>query len=126
MEIEGRLAQLIEQGAAIQVTLQEPRVDMELLLAAAVMLEDPKRLRWCAIFPEHQSHVHEVPYDAAVFEAGGRDIAFMRDGKIVMYVCPYEESTLDLDSARNGLAEWRGMLARYTNVAKFKEFFETV
>lgn len=126
MKMEERLAQLIEHGAAIQVTLPELSVDMELLLAAAVMLEEPKRLRWCAIFPEHQSHVHEVPYDAAVFEAGGRDIAFMRGGKIVMYVCPYEESTLDLEPARDGLAEWRGMLARHTNAAKFKEFFERV
>ena len=126
MEIEGRLAQLIEQGAAIQATLQEPRVHIALLLAAAVMREDPKRLRWCAIFPEHQSHVHEVAYDEAVFEAGGRDIAFMRDGNIAMYVCPYEESTIDLEPARDGLAAWRGMLARHTNAAKFKEFFETV
>ena len=126
MKTEERLAQLIEHGAVIQVNLQEPSVDIALLLAAAVMLEEPKRLRWCAIFPEHQGHVHEVAYDEAVFEAEGRDIAFMRGEDIVMYVCPYEESTLDLEPARDGLAEWRGMLARHTNVAKFKEFFETV
>jgi len=121
MKIEKRLAELIEQGAAVQIP--EPNYGT-FILAAAEIRDNPPRLRWCAIYPEHQSHVHEMEYDEVAFSVGTRDIDFRKGGKTVMYVCPYEESGLSLDGTATILAQWRGQLATFNNEEQFKEFFD--
>ena len=113
-----RLAELIRHGATIKI--MDPAVT--LTLAGALWQTHPTRLRWCAIFPEHQGHIHETRFDRNEFNAGGRDIGFYRGDQMVAYVCPYEESGLDFDEVREALSRWRAVLVAHGNVADFTEF----
>jgi hypothetical protein len=122
MEIAERLTTLIEHGAAIQVFTPDDRLHT-LTLAGAVWLDNPTRLRWCAIFPEHQGHIHETAYDD-IETHHERDVAFYRDGEMVAYVCPYEEGPLPLDAVREALGKWRAILAQYNNAELFEDFLD--
>ncbi|WP_442510558.1 hypothetical protein SH528x_002183 [Novipirellula sp. SH528] len=123
MTPEQRLEELIAHGAAIQLPLHDQPM-LTLTLAGALWLTDPKRLRWCAIFPEHQGHVHELRYTRTDMMNDGRDIAFYRGPDLVAGVVPYEEGDLETDEVRAALAAWRDQLGRYDNVAQFAEFLE--
>ena len=119
MTPQERMAELIEHGAAIQLLAPYPR--LTLTLAGALWLTDPTRLRWCAIFPQHQGHIHETEYDE-IKVIHDRDIAFYHKGEMTFYVCPYEESEEDLDAIRDALGAWRVLLGKYTNVDQFADF----
>ena len=123
MTHQERLAELIEQGATIQLTPDDGPM-MTLTLAGALWLTLPNRLRWCAIFPEHQGHVHETEYHTVKFVNGERDIAFYRDGRIFFYIAPYIESPLDENEVREALAKWRDRLGRYNNAEQFADFLK--
>jgi hypothetical protein len=63
--------------------------------------KNPQALRWCAVFPEHQGHVHWLKYSSV--EENGRDVLFYDDDKnLIAAVVPFEESTLDLEEACSG------------------------
>ena len=119
MTIRERVAELIERGAALQVLFEDSPMITFLL---AGMLWRQKRTRWCAVFPEHQGHIHETEYDRAVFVNNGRDVAFYRGEVMVLYVCPYEESGGDLSAMHDNLIEWRRLLGLYNNAEQFAEF----
>ena len=122
MTPQERMTKLIEHGAAIQLLAPYPR--LTLTLAGALWLTKPKRLRWCAIFPEHQGHVHETRY-TRVEVIHGRDIAFYQGGAMVAYVVPYEEGLLPVDGVREALVEWRALFTKHDNTANFAEFLRT-
>lgn len=117
------LDDLVRRGATIQVFTPGGKA-FTFVLAKCVMLSKPTRLRWCGVFPEHQGHVHETPFSRVAQEAGGRDLAFYKNGEMVAYVCPYEESGLSIDTARDLLAQWRAGLAKFNNQQNFENFFE--
>ena len=121
MKIKNRMTELIEHGAAIQLLDPYPR--LTLTLAGAIWLRNPLRLRWCAIFPEHQSHIHELYYTRVASFNNGRDIHFFQYGKKVSGVVPYEEGTLPVDEVRAALGAWRRILAYGKNHAEFTQFF---
>lgn len=121
MNVKDRLEQLIAEGGVIDIIGQGTT---ELTLARAAWLANPTRLRWCAIFPEHQGHVHETRYDKAVLDNGGRDVLLYRGGALVATVVPAMEATLSTDDVRDALVRWRARLAVPGNQAQFEEFFE--
>jgi hypothetical protein len=125
MTIQERIKELIQAGAAISIHFPDDPRPLTMLLAGAAWLQNPPRLRWCAVFPEHDGHIHESEYEEARLEASGRDIAFYAEGKLFLYVCPYEESGKDLRAYRDTLAEWRDLLSRYDNARKFEEMINT-
>ncbi|MBU0847694.1 hypothetical protein KKH23_10950, partial [Patescibacteria group bacterium] len=88
--------------------------DIELTLAGALWREDEEGtyLRWCAIFPEHQGHIHHLYYDKAVLDNDGRDILFYRGGELVAGVVPYIESNLPADDVHEALARWKDAVAQ--------------
>lgn len=123
MTLQERLDKLLSEGAVVQLPAAgEPM--LTLLLAGARIKRDPSRLRWCAVFPEHQSHVHELEYDK-VDVVHDRDLSFTRNGEIVAYVAPYQEAETDLDEIQATLADWRADLAIAANAEEFARFFET-
>jgi len=122
--IRERLGKLIENGAAIQLLFEDAPMKT-LLLAGALWRQNPTCLRWCAVFPEHQGHVHETSYSEVRLENDGRDIAFFEDGRMVAYVVPYEESGHEVDAMRENLGEWQYLVSRYKNAVLFAEFLET-
>lgn len=121
MTVEQRIAELVDQGATMQ--LAGPYPDVTYVLAHAAIMDGPSRLRWCPIFPEHQGHVHETPYNYATL-VHDRDVAFYQGETLVGYIAPYEESTLEVDSVIENLAAWRQGLEVYDNKIRFLEFFE--
>ena len=122
MTIKERMSELIEHGAAIQI--QDPKI--ALTLAGALWLGNPTRLRWCAIFPEDQHHIHETAYDEAQFDNDGRDILFYRASVLVVSVVPYEEGPLDVGEVRDALAEWQTFLDKYDETREeFAHFLRT-
>ena len=124
MAPEERVEQLIEQGCVIAVAVPDGP-SIELTLAGALWLTKPKRLRWCAIFPEHQSHVHETRYSRVVLDNDGRDVLLYQGSKLVAGIVPYIESGLDPDDVRDALVRWRDLLGKYNNKAQFEEFLGT-
>lgn len=122
MTLQERLDQLIEQGAVIHLLFPNDPM-MTQLLARARIKHGPSRLRWCAVFPEHQSHVHETLYDKASV-VHDRDVSFSRDGVLVAYVTPYIEAQTDLDDLQEALGEWKAQLAVGANTEEFADFFE--
>jgi hypothetical protein len=118
-----RVEELIEQGGVIAIHRPGERV-IELLLAGALWLKDPTRLRWCAAFPDHQGHIHETLYDKVALVVRGRDVAFHLKGEMVAYVCPIVEGGLPVDDVRDTLAEWQSLLSKHNNVEQFADFLE--
>ena len=123
MTVRERLAQLVGEGAALQVRLPGHAM-VVYLLAAISRKQSPTRLRWCAVFPEHQGHVHETAYDRAELVAGGRDVAFYRGDHLVLYVCPYAEAEHEIADMRELWDEWTFKLGQFNNAERFDEFFE--
>jgi len=122
--IRDRMIELIKKGASLQVLLPDTPM-VTFILAGVLWRTRPIRLRWCAIFPEHQGHIHETPYNKVRLINKGRDIAFYRDEEIVLYVAPYEESGLDLGPVIETFADWQQQLRRFNNEEQFAEFLET-
>jgi len=122
MTLQERLDKLVQAGAAIAVNFPDDPT-IELTLAKAQLLKGPKRVRWCAIHPVDQHHVHDTEYDTAKVHHG-RDVAFMEGDRIKAYVCPVEESGLVFDDVREALAEWRALLAVEGNPREFQHFFD--
>lgn len=117
MTIQERLEKLIEDGCCITVEEGTP-----ILLARAVIQERTNTVRWCGVFPEHQSHVHQTSYDAVeVFH--DRDVAFYRDGKFFLYIAPVEEWFVDSEYY-NTLQKWRRLMKGKNAAPKFDSFFE--
>ena len=96
---------------------------LEFTMADARWLDNPKRLRWCPIFPEHQGHIHETEYDEVINDYD-RDLSFKLKGKQVLSICPYEESGLNSEDVVEALARWRALVGAYNNAENFREFFE--
>jgi hypothetical protein len=122
MTITERMEQLLEHGATIQLVGR----NLTLTLAGCHILTGPSRLRWCALFPEHQGHIHETPYTRITLVAGDRDIAFWQGKRMIAYIAPFEESGLSLDSVVAVLAKWRAYLNENDNAVQFENFFNQV
>lgn len=120
MTVRTKLKKLIEHGAVIKV-LAPGVVVPELTLAEVLWYTDPERIRWCAIYPEHQGHVHETEYDEVTIEHN-RDVAFYKDGVMVAYVCPYEESGLPDEEVRDALTGWWRLLQLPWNEERLETF----
>lgn len=84
----------------------------------------PNRVRWCGLFPEHQSHVHETLYDKAKVEAGGLGVGLYRGKQLVGYLTTIEESGLDTDTTRDAWAEWQHMVSLHNNAVEFEDFLK--
>ena len=125
MTIQERMEELIKAGATISVHFPNEIGAHSMLLAGVAWLREPTRLRWCAVFPEHDGHFHETHYDNAALVAGGRDVAFYAGERLIVHVCPYEESGGNLNVLRDTLIEWRNLLDKYNNTAKFEEMIST-
>lgn len=122
MTPQGMLENLISHGAVIKVF--PVGIDVpELTLAEVLWYTNPSRIRWCAVFPQHQGHVHETEYDK-VRIVHDRDIGFYKDGGLVAYVCPYEESGLPDEDVRDVLAKWSVLVGHPWNKGRLKEFIE--
>lgn len=116
-----RVDELLAQGACLTVFPDEPPA-ITTLLGAAQHHKAPKRLRWCPAFPEHQGNVHDLPYTRLKLEAGGRDVAFMRDDEMVAYLCPIIESSGDTEAMLETWGRWQYILQRHRNRADLEEF----
>lgn len=124
MTIQERATELLTAGAAMWVG---PPVGESLgdtvLLAALTWLTKPTRLKWCAVYPTDQHHIHTLPYTGAALVAGGRDIAVYGGRKImVAYICPFQESGLDEGKSKDILIHWRDLMAG-ANQEAFDQFF---
>jgi hypothetical protein len=123
MKPKERLAQLIEEGGVIHLL---EGGSMELTLAGALWLTKPTRLRWVAIFPEHQGHIHELGYTEATLDNDGRDVLFYRGAELVATVVPYVEAgLLDIGEVRLALAEWQSGVTENGNEEALAEFLAT-
>ena len=125
MTVKERMDELIKNGAAITVAAPGGRRTLTLLLAGVVWLQRPLMLRWCAVFPEHQGHIHETYYNNVRLVADGRDIGFYLEDELVLYVCPYEESGEDINAYRDTFIAWQAGLREYNNEAQFDDFLKT-
>lgn len=85
--------------------------------------DNPTRLKWCAIYPEHQAHVHETVYDRVGIVYDEHMTFYNNAGEMVAYVCPIAAGHLPEEGAKASLASWRYILSRYSNQAQFEEFF---
>jgi hypothetical protein len=94
---------------------------MAFTLAGVLWLTNPTRLRWCAIFPEDQHHIHETQYDRVEI-VHNRDLSFYTDGEITAYVTTYQECTLPVDEVREELENWCALLSKHDNATYFAEF----
>lgn len=122
MTTKERADELIEAGAAMQV--YPPGGDpVTVLLAALAWLPDPRRVRWCGIFPADQHHIHETPYTTTTLAAGGRDVALYNGKEMVAYIAPFEESGLDEGESRGALVEWQNQQDIGGNKKTFENFF---
>jgi hypothetical protein len=119
------LTKLMEHGAV--ATFIFPDGDRpDFILGHAEFIDgNPDLLRWCAIFPEDQHHVHRTEVDS-IETHHDRDIAIHQDGVMVAYICPYEESGLEEGPILEALAEWRALLAKPNPAKQFKRFLEDV
>ena len=121
MTTEERVQQIIDTGGTIQINFGMDVVEVSL---AAVAWPAPGQLRWCGIFPEHQSHVHTLSYDEKMLSGGELFVFFKRGGEFVATIAPYDEAaTLPPDEVRQAIDEWRRVLAVPGNQEQFDEFF---
>ena len=124
MTIEEKTNQLIKDGAAINVW---PKgfgfTGLEVLLAAVRWETGPRRLVWCAVYPEDQHHVHHTEYDHVEVTHDMYVSLYAADGVMVAGIYPIAESSLDLGDATNTLAKWRAALATGINQKEFDSFF---
>ena len=112
-----RLAAAVASGTCIRTD------GLTLTLAYAELLPAPKRLRWCAIFPQHQGHVHELRYTRATHDA--RCFTFYHGPQLVAEIMPYaEQRELPHQEVRDALDRWRTLLARNGNAAEFAGFIK--
>lgn len=118
--MQTEIDKLLAYGATLQ--LFDPGELPTMLLAAAVLKTNPPRLRWCAVFPEHQGHVHELAYDTV--QAEGAGVSFRnKSGGLVGYIGPYDDSPLEEGPTKELLQRWRAGLAKFSNQADFEQFF---
>ena len=118
MNPKERTEQLAREGGTIQI------FDPHSTLTLAKVEWGDNRIKWCAIFPEHQGHVHEFEYNRVTLFNDGRDVAFYAGKKMVAYICPYEEGGLPLDDVREVLAEWQRLMSLPNIAEEFELFFE--
>lgn len=123
MTVQERLKELVEAGAIASVSFSDGHRPLYFLLGAAVWLQNPARLMWCVAFIDSGRGGHETLYDAVKLEAGGRDVGFYVGEELVLYVCPIEESGLDITAYRDTFIRWRNYLSEGTNAADFEEAF---
>lgn len=119
--MQGKIDALVESGAVIEY-FAEGGGSIKLTLAKGVLLENPRRLRWCAIFPEHQSHVHDTTYDAPE-DQDARGLVFYAKGRVVLTIMLMEKANVP-ENYFEGLEEWRRILAVEGNESQFAGFFD--
>ncbi len=124
MTIKERLVELIEDGGVLTIFYGDRTNAFEFILAGVLWLHKPFRLRWCAVFPEHGCHIHEMEYDAVKFDNDERDILFYKNNQLIAGVVPYIESSLSVDEVREALAEWQELVAYGGNADEFADFLE--
>ena len=94
--------QLADKFVAEGAVFMPPGTHLDYIIATVRWLDNPPRVRWCSIFPQHQGHVHEAEYDELVIESGGLGVGLRRSGHRAGYICPIRESGLDYDDAMEG------------------------
>jgi hypothetical protein len=117
------MADLVNEGAILRFP-QHPDVP-EKTLAVVEWKENPTRILWCAIFPEHQGHVHENEYHRCETK-WDRDVLFYNEAdEMVMAVYPYREAArLDPEEVCQVFADWKQMLSLHNNKQKLADFIE--
>ncbi len=121
--VEETIRGLVDAGAALQIYF--PGADPLTFLLAKLVLVDggtPKRLKWCAVYPTDQHHVHSTKYTTVALAAGGRDVVFTDGGQMIAYMTPIVESNLG-DGARNLHDAWVNTLSVVGNQKQFDDFF---
>lgn len=104
-KIQEHATQLVTNGAGYTVVKDGTYLDF--LLAKVYWLDNPNRLRWVSLFPEHQGHVHETPYDKLTEEAGGLGVALRQKGKVVGYITTIAEMDgLDYTKSMDAWRSW--------------------
>lgn len=121
MTPQERIQQLLEQGAAYGIRNENVGESMAFVLGG-VQWPRPGVMRWCAIFPEHQGHVHEAKFDRLTLEANGRDVALWQGERLASYVCPIDDGFLESDGPLASFAKWRHQLSLYNNKTNLDRF----
>jgi hypothetical protein len=122
MDYKKYIDDIIKTGATIHVAYSgRPFV---LILGAVQWLENPKRLKWSAIFPEHQGHIHRFEYDRVEID-WDRDVRLLdKDSKTLVGITVADESPMDADVVKSGAAEWQRMLSLHNNREQQAEFMD--
>ena len=119
MTKEKMLKKLLRRGAVLWF-----RESNSLTTLARVMwLDKQKRIRWCGVFPQHQGHVHETPYDSVEVE-NDKALIFNAGEKSAFYIVPYDDNLLDPQRVKDTLDKWRSAMAVEGNEARFNTFFD--
>lgn len=121
MTPQEKMKELLDHGAVIAFI--DGRVP-ELTLASVQWLENPTRIRWCAIFPQHQGHVHDTEYNRVAIVNDLYLVFYDAAGEMEMCIGPYEEAARNTDEIREALANWRQTLSLNNNTEQFKRFLE--
>lgn len=105
MEIEKRLAELIDGGCCIGGG--EPGI----VVCVAVIRLVPGGLWWCGSWLQDQHHVHYLPYDN--YKDNGYGIAFYQNGNYQAYIAPYEDwpGAIDPDAFLEQWSRWKTLLS---------------
>lgn len=121
MSFEKQAAQLIDDGAAVQVG----QVDKVLPLAAATKVTENggSYVRWCVLFPDDQSGVHMTRYDD--WEQVGEYLLFYEAGQFVLGIGPQAQFDIDQTDWVQLQDAWQTLLAQGDNQARFDSFFAT-
>jgi len=107
-EVTGYLRRLIREGAVIELP-----DGMTLTLADARWLKKPNRLMWCALWPEHQGHVHELRYTRTEVIATRGQITLHNDAELLATIKPYQQGTLPLNEVSEALVNWKAIEHQY-------------
>lgn len=121
MTLAERTDQMIKAGAAIQVRTG-PHNLTTMLLAAARWDTGPKRLRWCAVYPEDQHHIHQTEYARTGVEYDRDILLYGKDDNIIASIVPLAEQN-DIVDGPATLAAWQAALALPHNAREFEDFF---
>lgn len=125
-KVEDRVEELLERGAVIQLLFPDDPM-LSFTLAGVIWGEDRggRYMRWSAIFPEHQGHVHGLYFDKAELSPSGRDVLFYKEGKLIGSVVPYEEGPIPIDEVEEALVEWKALMDYPGKAEEFAYFLRT-
>jgi hypothetical protein len=122
MTPEQLLADLVADGCHVEVS------PVGLLINVGhAEFTGPRTIRFCAPYPEHQGHVHEVEGEPVIYADGVALILTLPDGAFRAYFSRDREwpelSGEQQKQAQKIRKQWREAIARHGNEVRFAEFF---